>query len=170
MNKTDPEGLFAEVKYHVKSQKLEVTAVDLRGKTKKLSFPTGDEYKVWSGTAIYANKPEYANKKELGPIPKGDYDILPFKYRTTDHNRQVGHPYQVPGFPLQARKGTETFNRSGFTIEPALGSAGCIVIESRVNPKDPKYPSSPEFDQLRDALSNTPKVNGKVGILHVTND
>lgn len=96
--------------------------------------------------------------------------MLPFKSRTTDYNKEVGHSYEVPGFPLVAKEGTETFGRSGFTIEPALGSSGCIVIESTVGPKDPKYPSSPEFDQLRNILQKTSRRNGKVGSLDVIND
>jgi len=65
---------------------------------------------------------------------------------------------------------TETFGRRRFTLEPAHGSSGCIFIESRVGPKDPKYPSSPEFDHLRVLLQKASKKNGKVGSLNVVND
>jgi hypothetical protein len=82
----------------------------------------------YSGLGLHKNDPHSEDVKNLGPLPKGRY--------------QIGAPYDSPNvgpfaLPLEALPGVETFGRGDFrihgdsNIHPGAASHGCIIV-SRV--------------------------------------
>lgn len=79
----------------------------------------------YSGFGEGKNNPEMESVPNVGPIPKGLYEISA-PYDTTTHGPLV--------MALVPQEGTNTFGRSGFLMHgdsiehPGLASHGCIIV------------------------------------------
>jgi hypothetical protein len=79
----------------------------------------------YSGNGLGLNNPGMERMRDVGPIPRGEYDILP----PLD---PAGHLGPL-AFPLRPRAGTETYGRSDFLLHADnfarnhTASHGCII-------------------------------------------
>src|ERR1035437_6770871 len=83
----------------------------------------------YSGSGEGKNNPDLENEHDVGPIPKGVWDIGPL-HDTTTHGPHV--------LALTPEPGTNTFGRDGFLIHgdaiqnPGTASHGCIILPRTV--------------------------------------
>ena len=86
----------------------------------------------YSGFEQGKNNPDMEKVENVGPIPKGKYEI------GTPHDTQSHGPHVMA---LSPAAGTETFGRSGFLIhgdaiaDPGTASHGCIILPRTVRDK-----------------------------------
>ncbi|MGD0773196.1 MAG: tlde1 domain-containing protein [Candidatus Solibacter sp.] len=83
----------------------------------------------YSGFGQGKNNPDMENVPDVGPIPRGIYDIGPI-HDTTTHGPHV--------MALTPEPGTDTLGRDGFLIHgdsvenPGTASHGCIILPRTV--------------------------------------
>ena len=83
----------------------------------------------YSGFGPGKNNPDMENVPDVGPIPRGVYDIGPM-HDTTTHGPHV--------MALTPEPGTDTLGRDGFLIHgdsvqnPGTASHGCIILPRNV--------------------------------------
>jgi len=86
----------------------------------------------YSGFADGKNNPDKEKVENVGPIPKGIYEI------GTPHDTQSHGPHVMA---LSPAADTETFGRGGFLIhgdsvaDPGTASHGCIILARDVRDK-----------------------------------
>jgi len=89
----------------------------------------------YSGAGTLKNNPDMQCVSDLGPIPRGEYEIGdPLDLNVDGHTISYA-------LPLRPQAGTDTCNRTGFYIHgdsrtfPGSASAGCIILPLDVRKK-----------------------------------
>lgn len=83
----------------------------------------------YSGHGEGKNNADYENVPDVGPIPRGDYEIV------EPRDTETHGPYVMPLAPTPS---TETFGRDGFLIHgdsiehPGQASLGCIILTREI--------------------------------------
>ena len=83
----------------------------------------------YSGKGLFKNKPECQSDHNLGPLPRGFYEMQ------TPEDTPLHGPYAIP---LKPDMDNQMFGRSGFMIhgdsihDPGGASDGCIILAHEV--------------------------------------
>lgn len=123
---------------------------------------------MWSGNGKYGIGYEggegadgkYDNIQDKGPLPKGAYLIgngYESKEVTDEHPGGDSHWYKLYG---DDGKGGYSYDqmangRGGFNFHVGLHSNGCGTIPSEVGEDSTTYPTSKQYNKLKDFLDNT---------------
>ena len=164
VNKTDPTGLEVNGTFDRGTGTL--TLVDVQtGRTVVVN-------NVFSGNGIFTNNAALQHVKDHGPIAAGTYligtgadrrDHVPTGdakwYPLYGDNGKGGYSYQH--VPVLDPKTGKTVDRGGANIHTGSRSDGCVTIPSDVPEGDKNYPSSKDFNRVKDLLDNTKKLDYK---------
>jgi len=113
---------------------------------------------AFSGNRRDANNPNSESKRDTGPVPRGNYDIL-------DHPMKDW--YALDG-PDRTRDDYDQERKRGkFRLHLGTASDGCITVLDDRSPKDyhgnpninraPNNPNAKNWDRIRDILNSTRK-------------
>lgn len=151
----DPLGLTVTSIYDRSSRTL--TTIDNQ------STHTVTTTNVVSGNGIHTNNPGSEGVKNSGPLPAGTY-LIGNAYNKEGHSgdnqwyRLYGDDglggYSYHAIPVTDPYGN-TVDRGQFNLHTGTRSDGCVTVYSDVDESSPLYPTSKQFDELKQLLDNT---------------
>ena len=119
--------------------------------------------KAFSGNGDSTNNPKDEGIKDTGPIPGGKYLIgQKYSHQGSPGDNQWyklygpnGHGgYSYSDIPVKSPNG-ETVHRGQLNLHTGLASDGCLTVPSVVPHENPKYPTSPDYDKIKNLLDKT---------------
>lgn len=168
-------SLIAKVDATLERQSGTLTVTELDGNER---HKKGEKLSVhlWSGNEQYGigyaggtgADGKYDDLKNHGPLPKGEY-LIGNGYENADllnsHPGGDPHWYRLYGSDGKGGFSYEKLanGRGGFNLHTGLESDGCGTIPSEVQQSNSAYPSSTQYNKLKDFLDSTTPYEYKPG-------